>query len=464
MPPKEVPKQNIPKPRLPPLPDNPVVSAARQVVEKLQSAGYEAYFVGGFVRDWLLGIEHYDVDVATSAHPDEVIKLFSTTREVGKSFGVVLVIVDHIAIETATFRHDVSYSDFRRPDEVRYGTIEEDAARRDFTINALFYDPIHNVLKDFHAGALDLRRRILRTVGAPVKRFEEDALRLIRAVRFAVGYNLEIEANTHKAIIRRAPNLARIAAERVGHELLRILTGPNPGRAVRLMSELGLWEYTIPEIEKMKGVEQGERAHPEGDAFEHLVRVMDNLPENPAPALALGALLHDIAKPVTVTRDDNRVHFYNHQHVGANMAREICRRLKYSTELTDAVAELVEHHMVFMHVREMREAKLKRFLSRPDFQELLELHRADSLGSDGNLDAYEFCVEERKLLSVEHGPEMKLPLLASGDDLIEMGMKPGPMFRELLEELQDEQFEGRVKTREQALEFLKRRSEEVKTS
>lgn len=452
-------RPGVPKPRLPPLPEHSVISAAREIVVKLQRAGHEAYFVGGFVRDWLLGIEHYDVDVATSAHPEDVERLFEMTRGVGKNFGVMLVLINHVPIEVATYRHDVSYSDFRRPDEVRYGTIEDDAARRDFTINALYYDPVSSVLKDFHAGALDLRRRILRTVGAPAKRFDEDALRLIRAVRFAVGYELEIEQHTRKAIIRKAANLAKISAERVGHELMRILTGPKPGRAVALMSDLGLWAHVIPEIEKLKGVEQGAESHPEGDVFLHLIRVMENLPENPSPALALAALLHDIAKPVTFSRDEQRIHFYEHQHVGAAMAREICRRLKYSTELTEEVADLVENHMKFMHVREMRSSKLQRFLSKPDFQELLELHRADALGSDGNLDSYEFCIEQRKLLAVQHGGEYAPPLLASGDDLIALGLKPGPRFRELLEELRDEQLEGRVNSREQALGFLKQKAE-----
>ncbi len=430
--------------------------AARDVVMRLQRAGHQAYFVGGFVRDWLLGIEHYDVDIATSATPPEIIGLFEETREVGVHFGVVLVRHQGVTHEVATFRRDGEYIDFRRPREVHYGTLEEDAARRDFTINALYYDPLAGVLKDFHAGALDLRRRVLRTVGPAVKRFEEDALRLLRAVRFAVRYELEIEPRTRRALQLKAPNLAQISRERIGEELLRILTGPRPGVAMRLMSALGLWAVTIPEVEELRGCEQGNEAHPEGDVFEHTARALDALPPDPDPALALGALLHDIAKPRTFKREAERITFAAHQTLGAEMARAICRRLRLSNELTDQVADLVHYHMRFMDVRRMREANLRRLLARPDFQLHLELHRADSLASHGDLDAYEYCLEKRRELLVEHGEALEPPPLASGRDLIALGHRPGPDFRRWLDALREAQLEGRIRTREEALAFLRR--------
>lgn len=455
----------VPRPHLPPLPDNSVVSAAREVTEKLQQAGHEAYFVGGFVRDWLLGIEHYDVDVATSARPEQIEKLFGKTREVGARFGVVLVIIDHVPTEVATFRTDGVYSDFRRPDEITYGTLEDDAARRDFTVNAIYYDPVAKRLFDFHAGTLDLRRRVLRTVGPAIKRFGEDALRLMRAVRFATHYALEIEPRTLKAIIRKAPLLAEISKERVGEELIRILTGPHPGRAFKLMSELCLWPHIAPEIEALKGAQQGKIAHPEGDVFDHTALVLDNLPENPPPALALAALLHDIAKPQTLERDEEgSIHFYGHQKLGAEVAEQICRRLRLSNELIDQTAQLVENHMRFMHVREMKPSTLKRFVGRPDFQLHLDLHRADSLGSHGDLDAYEYCIERRRELATEHGESMKPEPLARGGDLIAMGLTPGPAFSLLLDELHDEQLEGHVKDRTEALKFLKRRVKELESA
>lgn len=443
------------RPGMPPLPDTEYVRAATEIVRKLQSAGFEAYFVGGFVRDWLLGIDHYDVDVATSAPPEQVRSLFESTKEVGAHFGVLLVQVGHISIEVATFRAEGSYIDFRRPSEVRYGTLEEDARRRDFTINALYYDPVSGAIKDFFAGTLDLRRRILRTVGPAATRFEEDALRLMRAVRFAVRYELELEPITAKALRVKVKNLTKISVERVGEELLRILTGPHPGRAMRMMSEYGIWNQIVPEVEQLHGVEQGAEAHPEGDAFIHTALVLDHLPPDPAPELALAALLHDIAKPATQTRDASGIHFFGHQKIGAQMAAEICTRLRYSGELIDKIAYLVENHMQFMVVRQMKESTLKRLLGDSRFPALLELHRADSLGSHGDLDAYQFCVERRQELAVEHGETLQPAPLATGDDLIGLGLKPGPRFREILDALHDEQLEGVIRTREEAMSFLR---------
>lgn len=448
-------------PALPELPDNPIVGAARDVVARLKERGREAYFVGGAVRDWLLRIEPYDVDVATSARPEEVLEIFEKARPVGVAFGVVLVEFSHATIEVATFRRDGEYIDFRRPTEVHFGTVEEDAARRDFTVNALFFDPIERRLLDFHGGALDLRRRVLRAIGNPRKRFEEDALRLLRAVRLAIRYDLEIEPNTRKAIAARADNLAKISRERVGEELLRILTGPRAGRAMRLMSELGLWRSTIPEIEAMRGVEQGARAHPEGDVFAHTSLVLDSLPEDPAPALALAALLHDVAKPSTFSRDEEgRIHFHEHQRVGADMAREICKGLRFSNDLAERVSDLIRQHMRFMDVWKMKPSRLKQFVTQPDFQLHMELHRADSLGSNGNMDAYHYCLKERRELQVEHGEGMLPEALATGDDLIALGARPGPRFRELLEDLREEQLEGRVSDRASALAFLKAKLDE----
>lgn len=439
---------------LPPLPHDDHIDAGVKIAKRLQDEGYEAYFVGGFVRDWLLGLHPVDVDIATSAHPEDVERIFEKTRTVGAHFGVVLVESGGETIEVATFRTDSAYTDFRRPDSVTYGTVEDDAQRRDFTVNALYYDPVSGKVKDLVEGSLDLRRRVLRTVGPAVKRFQEDALRLMRAVRFATRYGLEIDERTRKAFKIRVKNLDMISNERIGEELIKILTGPNRGRAVHLMSDLGIWPYVIPEMGAMRGVEQGEQYHPEGDVFVHTALAVDSLPDNPSPAVALGTLLHDIGKPATASGDGG-IHFYDHAGVGAKMTREICTRLKYSNELTDQVVELVANHMQFMVVREMRPAKLKRFLGRPDFDLLLAVHRADSAASDGDLEAYDFCVEQHALLEAEHGASRRPDPLATGDDLIEMGLNPGPTFRDLLEALHDEQLEGRVATRDEAIAFLR---------
>ncbi len=441
-------------PTLPPFPETAWVLAAREVIAKLQSAGFQACLVGGCVRDWLLGIQPHDADVATSAKPQEVTALFDHTREVGVQFGVVLVVSNGIAVEVATFRADGAYEDFRRPVDVKYGTLEEDSKRRDFTINALYYDPISTKLIDLHAGALDLRRRILKTVGPARQRFDEDALRLMRAVRFAVRFDLEIELNTRKAIIAKKANLDQISRERVGEELVKILTGPNPGNAMKLMDELGLWPHVVAEVESLKGVEQGKDKHPEGDVFIHTAKVLDQLPRDPEPELALAALLHDIAKPATRTVEGERIRFIGHQFLGASMADAICRRLKFSAAITQSVRALVEHHMDFMDAPKMRQTTLKRFIGRPDFHLHLELHRADSLGSCGDLSSYDYCVEQRALLAQEHGERLLPEPLIGGHDLIELGMKPGPAFSEILDSVMDEQIEGRIKTREQAIEFV----------
>lgn len=450
-------RPRILKPALPPLPSNDHWRAAVEVIQALQNEGHEAYLVGGFVRDWLLGLEPTDYDIATSAHPDAVQKIFPDTRAVGAHFGVVLVRHGGYTHEVATFRTDLAYKDSRRPEGVTYGTLEEDAVRRDFTVNALYYDPVNKKIVDRVEGRLDLRRRILRTVGPAVKRFEEDALRLLRAIRFACHYELEIDDRTRKAFKVRVKNLANISRERIGEELIKILQGPHRFRAVTLMSDLGLWPYVIPEIEDLKGIGQGTKYHPEGDAFTHTALAVENLPEHPPAPLAIGTLLHDIGKPSTMTKD-NGIHFFGHQDVGAKMARKICRDLKYSGELTEQVVRLVEGHMDFMQVREMRPAKIKRFVSRPDFWLHLALHRADCLASDGDLSAYDYCVEQRHLVEEEHGEELQPAALADGNDLIELGLPPGPAFKQLLDALHDEQLEGRIQTREQALQFLKERA------
>lgn len=445
------------KPGLPPLPHTDHAKAAIEVIEALQKAGHEALLVGGFVRDWLLGLEPGDYDIATSAHPEAVQQLFPDTKAVGAHFGVVLVHHGGYTHEVATFRTDHAYKDSRRPEGVTYGTLEDDAMRRDFTVNALYYDPVNGRIVDLVEGRLDLRRRILRTVGIPVKRFEEDALRLLRAVRFACHYELEIDDRTRKAFKVRVKNLENISRERIGEELVKILRGPHRYRSVTLMSELGLWECVIPEIEAMRDVPQGAEAHPEGDVFTHTALAVDRLPEHPPAALALGTLLHDVGKPPTIDREGERIRFIDHQHVGAKMARGICERLKYSSELTEQVARLVEGHMDFMQVRHMKPAKIKRFVSRPDFWLHLALHRADSLASDGDLSSYDYCVEQRHIVEEEHGEDLMPHALATGDDLIAMGLPPGPPFKMILDDLLDEQLEGRIQTREQALQFLKER-------
>lgn len=444
--------------------DTPLLEAARWVVQRLQEAGHDAFFVGGFARNRLLDKPVEDVDIATAAHPEEVAELFERTRAVGAHFGVTLVSVDEWDFEVATFRAEGSYVDRRHPSEVRYGTLEEDFQRRDFTINAMYYDPVNERLIDPAGGRRDLERRRLRTVGEPHRRFDEDALRIMRAVRFAVRYELTIERETAEALAELSPTLAEISPERVSDELLRILTGPHPGDAMHRMSELRIWPVIMPEIEAMHGVEQPPNFHPEGDVFIHTALVLDHAREGwlevhdgPPPAvLMLGALLHDVGKPVTFERAEDRIRFPEHADRGAEMALEIGRRLRLSRRIIEGTADLVAQHMRFMDVQRMRQSTLRRFLGQGDFELHLLLHRADCLGSHGKIDNYHFCLQMQKELAQQDAQAALLPdPLVSGHDLLAMGLEPGPKIGELLEAVREEQLEGRIENRDEALNWLR---------
>lgn len=447
-------------------------SAALAIARRLQEAGHAALIVGGAVRNALLGLPVKDIDIATSAPPEAVAELFAQARSVGAHFGVQLVTLSEAGdaatrhtFEIATFRAEGSYVDFRRPESVRYGTLEEDVARRDFTVNALYYEPVAERLVDLVGGVDDLRVRRLRTVGEPAARFGEDALRLLRAVRFAVRYGLEIEPATAAAIRAHAGLLVHISPERIADELVRMLTGPDPGRAMHLMQVLGLWGPTIPEIEPMAGCEQPPNFHPEGDVFVHTAMVLDEArrawhelrgPQagDPPPELALGALLHDVGKPPTFSVTD-RIRFTEHQKVGARMAEAICQRLRLSTATREQVVALVENHMRFMEVRRMKRSTLRRFLALPRFDEHLALHRADCMGSNGFTENYDFCrAALAELAQEEPGAAALPPPLLRGRDLIEAGLTPGPQFKELLDAAMEEQLEGRLTTHEEAQAWL----------
>lgn len=423
-------------------------ASALKVVRRLQDAGFQALWVGGAVRDALWGLEPKDVDVATNAPPDVVQGIFQRTLPVGARFGVLLLVVDGVAVEVATFRSDEAYVDGRHPTGVHFGTAEEDAFRRDFTINALFYDPLQDEVLDFTGGQEDLAARRLRAVGDPGARFREDALRLLRALRFAARFNLEIEGETAAAIRAEARGIRRISAERIRDELVHIFTGPHRGLALQLLHAFGLLREILPEVAAMDGVPQPKEFHPEGDVFTHTRLALDALPENPPPTLAMATLLHDVGKPPTLVHAD-RIRFNEHNTVGAEMAEAICRRLKFSNDARKRIVDLVRQHMRFMHIQKMRTAKLRRFLGVPHFEEHLELHRADCLSSHRNLSNYDFCHDLLAQWQQEDRTALPPPLL-SGHDLIRMGYQPGPGMGELLEALREAQLEGDLETREAA--------------
>ncbi len=393
-----------------------------------------------------------DYDIATSATPDQVMGLFPRTVPVGFEFGVVVVIESGRAFEVATFRVDRGYADGRHPVAVRYTGPEEDARRRDFTINGLFLDLLTGEVLDFVGGQDDIRRRIVRAIGDPGERFREDRLRLVRAVRFAARLQFEIDPATRAALEREAPALGEISAERLRDELLKIITNEGAERGLELLEETGLLKQFLPEVSSMKGVLQPKEFHPEGDVFEH-TRLMLELTKSPSVVLALAVLLHDVGKPPTF-RVEDRIRFDNHDVVGAEMAGRICRRLRVSNRVREGVVGAIGNHMRMRHVQEMREAKLKRLLARPTFADELELHRVDCLASHKDISNWEFCV--RKL--EEYGEEEIKPIpLVTGRDLIHEGHSPGPAFKEMLALVEEAQLENRVRTKEEAMQLVRDR-------
>ncbi len=438
---------------------SPLARAGLEVARRLQAAGHQACFVGGCVRNALLGLPVKDIDLATSARPDQVAALFERCESVGAHFGVQIVVLEDFQFEVATFRAEGAYVDHRRPTQVRYGSFDDDWRRRDFTVNAIYYDPLARRLLDPAGGRDDLAQRRLRAVGDPDLRFAEDALRLLRAVRFAGRYDLTLEPATAAAIRRHGATLRAISIERVADELTAILTGPRPGRAMHLMDDLGLWTHVIPEIEPMKGCPQPPEFHPEGDVFVHTALVLDLLHEAwggaPPPELAWAALLHDVGKPPTLTHD-GRIRFPEHQRVGAAMADQILRRLRLPNRIREIAVQLVAGHMRFMDVADMKQSKLRRFLGQPHFDQHLALHLADCRGSHGKLDNYRFCLDQAERFRRDDAQAALLPEpLLTGHDLIALGLKPGPAFSRILEAVRDEQLEGHLADRDAALAWLR---------
>ena len=460
---------------------------ATSIVDTLRQHGFQAYLVGGCVRDLLLGREPKDYDVATNATPDQVMRIFPETYAVGVQFGVVLVPapedvagdaayesahssvgnppflakparsgapISAKTVEVATFRSDLGYSDGRHPDEVRFSQDpREDVARRDFTINGMLLDPVSGDVLDYVGGRKDLKAGIVRTIGHPEHRFGEDKLRMLRAVRFAARVEYAIEPATFSAMQKLAHEIHVVSRERVRDELTRMLTEGHGRRAFLLMDESRLLREVLPEISAMKGVEQPVEFHPEGDVFVHTLLLLDNLPQPCPLTLAWGALLHDVGKPPTFRVAPDRIRFDNHVEVGVRMAEEICRRLRFSSNDTEQILALVDNHMRFGHVSRMKDSTLKKFLRMPRFDEHLALHRADSLASHRNLATYEFIREKREEIPAE---TMRPAPLVTGDDLIAQGHVPGPRFRQILNAVEDAQLEGRLPSRDAALEFVRR--------
>ena len=412
--------------------------------------------MGGCVRDLLLGREPADFDVSTDATPTRVLELFPGSISVGAKFGVILVVQEEAKVEVATFRSDVGYSDGRHPDRVVYSkTPQEDVLRRDFTINGLLMDPRTGEVRDFVGGRADLEAKLIRAIGEPAHRFAEDKLRMVRAVRFAARLGYAIDSATFAAIQNLAPEVAVVSAERLRDELTRLLTEGAARRGFELLDQSGLLAALLPDVAKMKGVQQPPQFHPEGDVWIHTRMMVEMLTPGCSTTLAWGVLLHDVGKPPTFappSGPDGRIRFDRHVEVGMSMAGEICRRFRFSNEEAEQIVSLVEHHLRFKDVPQMKASTLKRFVRLPRFEEHLELHRLDCLSSHGMLDNYDFVLRFLK----ETPPEqVRPPRLITGEDLKQLGLMPGPQFRTLLQAVEDAQLEGRLSSREGALEFVR---------
>jgi poly(A) polymerase len=423
--------------------------AAVAVVRRLREEGHEAYFAGGCVRDRLLGRPVHDFDVATDAVPGAVQKIFPRNVEVGKSFGVVIVLHGSHQIQVATFRSDHGYADGRHPDAVTFSDLDSDVARRDFTINGMMWDPVADRVIDRVGGQDDLRRRVIRAIGDPADRFREDKLRILRAIRFATILDFSIDPATESAIRDFAPQITVVSWERIAEELRKILVAPRRADGMERLRELGLLRPLLPECEAMAGVPQPKEFHPEGDVWTHTVLALRAL-EQPSFVLALATLLHDIGKPRTIERAD-RIRFHQHDKVGAKMAEEICARLRLSNEEKDAVVWLVLKHLVFLHADGMRESTLKRLFAEPLIDELFRLVRADTIGSMADPAHVDRLVEKRAKYSAA---ELRPPPLLTGHDLIRLGFRPGPLFKEILREVEDAQLEGKLVNPEQAIAYV----------
>ena len=431
---------------------SPKYPAAMKIVNRLAGSGYEALFAGGIIRDMILtGSMDGDIDIATSAPPEAVMRLFPHTIPVGVKFGVVIVVIDAVPFEVATFRADRGGDDGRHPAEVEFTDACNDAFRRDFTINGLFYNPVTDTILDFVNGRDDITAGVVRSIGEPRLRFQEDYLRMLRALRFAARFGFTIEKGTWVALRELASAISSISVERIFTELEKMFRGPHPDRALDLLERSGLLERVLPEVAALKGVPQPPQFHPEGDVFAHTKLALARMPPSPSAVLAWSVLLHDTGKPDTMTVSD-RIRFNGHDRAGAIRARQLLRRMHSSNNLAEEVEACIANHMNMMQVKNMRLGTLKKLLSRPTIGDELELHRIDCLASHGNIENYHFLRELQARFAAE---QLKPQPLLRGRDLKALGLKPGPQYGTILSAVYDQQLEESVATREEALRFVR---------
>lgn len=434
----------------------PLPAYVREAVHRLDEAGYIAYVVGGSIRDFILGRDSKDHDIATNATPDEICALFPNSIQIGKAFGVLKIPVaeNPMPLEIATFRKDLDYEDHRHPKSIQFAGPVEDAERRDFTINALYYDLKSSRILDITGGLSDLKGRWIHAIGAPRDRFREDALRLFRAVRFTSTLGFKLEQETADAVKACAKWVSKVSPERVREEMNLMLTGPRPSEALELLMKFGLLSHFLPELEALRRLPQSPLYHPVADVWTHTLRTISYLVlKNPyrSPALTWATLLHNVGKPIVAERNEGK-NFNGHEVEGAKIARKIAERLKFSRTEVETIASLIEDHLKFRDVFKMREATLQRFILQPHFEELLALHQADAIASDGNLAYHEFSLS--RLEEVRKNSSLRIPKLIDGTDLIQLGFNPGPEFSEILRVVEDLAFERKLSSKEEALEYV----------
>jgi poly(A) polymerase len=428
---------------------------ANSICDTLMRNGHQAFLVGGCVRDLLLGRAPADYDVSTDATPDRVLQIFPGSVGVGARFGVVIVPAGLHKVEVATFRADIGSADGRHPERVVFTpSPEQDVQRRDFTINGLMIRHDSGEVLDFVEGQRDLSTGLIRAIGEPQRRFAEDKLRMLRAIRFSARFGFRIDEATLDAIRELAPEIIRVSAERIREELTKMLTEGAARRALELLDRSGLLRYVLPEVANMQGIEQPPQYHPEGDVWTHTLIMLEGLAAGCSETLAWGILLHDVGKPPTfkpISETGDRIRFDGHVEVGVRMAETICCRLRFSNEDTDQIIPLIANHMRFIDVKKMRESTLKRFIRLPRFDEHLALHRMDCLSSHRRLDAYDFVTQVLKETPAE---QIRPVRLLTGNDLQELGYRPGPLFSEILRALEDAQLEGQVQSKQDAITFV----------
>ena len=428
---------------------------AIKVVETLRKKSHDAFFVGGAVRDMLLGLVPKEFDINTSATPDEIKHLFPVTKLVGQKFGVTLIVDGNMFIEVATFREESGYSDKRRPDTVLYtSNVTNDIKRRDFTINGLLYDPLTGSVIDHCDGLKDIQDKVLRTIGEPRERLAEDYLRILRGIRFTNHLSFSIHKDTELAMRLKVKNIKEISIERIRDEITSILSGNRPGDGLKLLDNFGVLKEVIPELIEMKGVQQPPDFHPEGDVFVHTCLALDMLKDEKENGVELlyGTLFHDIGKPDTYTVTD-RIRFNRHEYVGAIKAQKICKRLKFSKKQTELICSLVKEHMKFGNIKDMKLSTFKKFVSMDSFNQHLRLHKADCLASHGDLSLLEFT--QNKIIEIQSEPKLPQPLI-NGNDLLSIGLKPGPSFKEILAKVFDEQLEGNIKNKQEGMILVRK--------